>query len=258
MTNQNNNLESQEDASLACPSCGSKHCYTLSDERKMCRDCRKKFTPHPKAFRLPISKKKQIAANFWGMIHAEEVAKNLELNRKTLQRYYRHLRHEIAHLSIDEISAATRTSMDLALAQDPADTEPTTVSTAPACYITTIDKKPRVLSEVMLSVLKENGFPVKPCAKIIYKNGKKDGRFKLDHLYIRKYDSEEIIESYDAEYASIRKFWLFAIPQLSHYKVINNNNLFYFLKEMEFRFNVVNEEDAISFLINKLSTLPEN
>jgi transposase-like protein len=235
--------DSEEDTNLACPSCGSQNLYTLSDERKMCRDCRKKFTPCPKSFRLPENQKEEIAEYFWEMIPAEEGAKNLALNRKTLQRYYRHLRREIARVSDEQLATQALPSNDDSSAQ----------TVFRDCYIAIMEKQLIVLSQQAFSALQ----PLTTCAKVIYKNGSSD-RFKLDNLTIRKFDTGDIIEAHDRKYETIHKFWFYAIPQLAQYKVVNNNNFYYFLKEMEFRFNTAQKEAAINFLINSLSSISEH
>lgn len=240
-----------------CPACGSGRLYTLSDDRKMCRDCRKKFTPRPKVFRLPVDQRKQIAESFWSMVPTEEGANELDLNRKTLQRYYRHLRREIAWSSDTDIAEMLQLNMNQRQDKSSGYFKQSSGKIFPTCHIALLQGKPRILADRNLQIT-DKVLATAPCAKIHYRNKGNSTRFKLDNLYIRKFRSNDLIEAFDQDFHTIRKFWAFSNQQMAHYKVINNNNLFFFLKEMEFRFNSTKEQDAIRFLISSLSSFPES
>lgn len=223
----------------------------------MCRDCRKKFTPRPKVFRLPVDQRKLIAESFWSMVPTEEGANDLDLNKKTLQRYYRHLRREIAWSSDTAIATILQLAMNQRHDRSSGHDDQSTSKQFPSYHIALLQGKPRILSERNLQ-LTDEVLSTSPCAKINYRDKVKTRRFKLDNLYIRKFRSNDLIEAFDQDFHAIRKFWTFAAQQMAHYKVINSNNLFFYLKEMEFRFNSTKEQDAIRFLINSLSSFPES
>lgn len=72
------------DRHFHCPACGSRKLYVLSDERRKCTQCEKKFTPRFQKHRLPKDMIKEIFRLFCLMAPASRVAKDLEINRKTV------------------------------------------------------------------------------------------------------------------------------------------------------------------------------
>lgn len=79
-----------------CPGCGARGGYRLGDGRRRCRRCGRKFTPHLHGNRLGEESLRRIALHFWLMVPAVRAARELGLERKTVQKYYRQLRQSIA------------------------------------------------------------------------------------------------------------------------------------------------------------------
>lgn len=79
-----------------CPECGSTGVYPLGDGRRRCRRCGRKFTPHPHGNRIKQECLRRISLHFWLMVPAVRAAREIGLERKTVQKYYRCLRQAIA------------------------------------------------------------------------------------------------------------------------------------------------------------------
>jgi len=82
-----------------CPECGSGRHYMLNDNRLLCRDCRRKYSPPRFRSRLSEESVSRICESFWGMKPVSEVAAALSMNRKTIQRYYDLLRRGISGIT---------------------------------------------------------------------------------------------------------------------------------------------------------------
>lgn len=80
----------------ACPRCGFVTSYFLSDGRLQCRGCRHKYTPFPKEFRLDLRTIQELIALFWAMTPSNDAARQLDINRKTVQRFFHRVRLRIA------------------------------------------------------------------------------------------------------------------------------------------------------------------
>lgn len=83
---------------IRCPACRFRKAYRLSDGRRKCRRCGRKYTPKSRTARLPPGTLRQIALLFWHMAPAGQAAKDLNLNRKTVTRHYRRIRRAIGIL----------------------------------------------------------------------------------------------------------------------------------------------------------------
>jgi transposase len=83
-----------------CPSCGSRGGHALSDGRRQCRRCRRKYTPARARGRLrtnlPAATVAEVARLFWLLVPAAAAARDLGLDRKTTTRLYDRLRRAIA------------------------------------------------------------------------------------------------------------------------------------------------------------------
>ena len=79
----------------ACPSCGGMESYLLGDGRHKCKHCQLKYTPSPRPGRLEAPVLRALARHFWLMSPMDQVARELGLNRKTVQRYFHLIRGRI-------------------------------------------------------------------------------------------------------------------------------------------------------------------
>ncbi len=83
-----------EEEERGCPACGSTVAWRLGDGRRKCRPCGRRYTSQPRR-RLPAEIRRRLALCFWQMVPTRQAATAAQLNRKTVQRYYRVLRREI-------------------------------------------------------------------------------------------------------------------------------------------------------------------
>ncbi len=81
---------------IRCPECGYRQTYKLSDGRRQCKRCRKKFTARPRKPRLSRSTIREIARLFWLGVPAARSAGDLGINRNTGLGYYRRIREKLA------------------------------------------------------------------------------------------------------------------------------------------------------------------
>lgn len=90
------------DRHITCPHCRFRKTYKLADGRNKCQRCKYRFTWRKRTAKIPSDKLKEIARLFWLLVPAKRAAKDLDLNRKTVQRYYRKLRQRISQESDKE------------------------------------------------------------------------------------------------------------------------------------------------------------
>lgn len=73
---------------ITCPHCQYRKTYKLGDGRNKCQRCKHRFTWRKQTSKLFTGDLKGIARLFWFLVPAERAAKDLGLNRKTVQKYY--------------------------------------------------------------------------------------------------------------------------------------------------------------------------
>ena len=78
-----------------CPGCGARQAYRLGDGRNKCRRCGKKYPRRRFRSRLPAKLLKRLALYFWLAAPVASVARDLELNPKTVQRHFELLQQGI-------------------------------------------------------------------------------------------------------------------------------------------------------------------
>lgn len=79
-----------------CPACRSREGYHLSDGRRKCCRCGKKYSRRHLKSRLSAKILKQIALYFWLATPITTVAADLHLDRKTVRRHYILMQHGIS------------------------------------------------------------------------------------------------------------------------------------------------------------------
>lgn len=73
---------------IVCPECHARDHYVLADGRRQCKACRRKFSPGKRKRKLPESVLCKVQEGFWETTPAETVARELQINRKTVQKLY--------------------------------------------------------------------------------------------------------------------------------------------------------------------------
>lgn len=79
-----------------CPECHSREGYRLSDGRRKCCRCGKKYSRRHLKSRLPSKVLKKIAQYFWLITPVSTVAADLHVDRKTVRRHYELMQHGIS------------------------------------------------------------------------------------------------------------------------------------------------------------------
>jgi len=79
-----------------CPGCCSGDYYLLADGRRQCKVCRRKYSSGRRKRKLPAEVLCRILEGFWDTVPAETIAKELQINRKTVQKIYGEFRGVLA------------------------------------------------------------------------------------------------------------------------------------------------------------------
>jgi uncharacterized Zn finger protein (UPF0148 family) len=222
---------------LHCPYCGEGKTYRLEDGRMKCAQCAHKFTPIPRHSNLPEATIRVIAQRFWEMTPTTTVSAELQLNIKTVQRYFLRAREGMARCC--KHSAITHFGSDRidfsCFDNDPS--RPECGSQAqPICAV--------VVSHDTLSLLFGDQGDNTSClttsndvAGWLY------GR-NLESIERHLLDQMHLVLHTDHRSELPRQFWQFAKKGLARYQGGFRHNFPLFLREMEFRFKVRERPDA--------------
>lgn len=219
-----------ENKNIVCPDCGESSFYILADKRFMCRLCRKKFTPRIKTFRIDEKTQAQIISFFMNDISAENAAKSLNINRKTLQKYYRYIRMKI--------------SMECERFED--------------SFFFGQEKKIDNLKETTFCISSVNEriviFSIKKYEDILSEGCSLPLYFYIDVVRKKNRKIYDILIRQGATQQSqnVLKFKSFFLNSLASTKINNFKCIYYQLKEIEYKFNKSNN---ISNLLNLESTI---
>jgi len=245
-----------------CPTCGCRDSYKLSDGRRQCKKCRRKFTAKSKRQRLSKETIKEIARLFWLLVPASRVAVDLGVNRKTVLRYYTLLRERIA------------LERDKELEQLAGEVE------VDESYFGGVRKGKRGRGAAgkipVFGLLKRNGevrvvFPERLDRKTLQGAIKRhvrpqswvysDGYQVYDRLDLEGFKHvrichDETFGNGKAHINGIENFWGFAKRRLKMYHGGFKKNFTLFIREMEFRFNHRDDENVVAYLFNLIRTGP--
>lgn len=222
---------------LHCPFCGKGKTYRLEDGRMKCAQCAHKFTPIPRHSHLPEGTIRVIAQRFWEMTPTTAVSAELQLNIKTVQRYFLRAREGMARCC--EHSAIAHFGSDrlpLSCFESGPSRAECGVQAQPVCAV--------AVSADTLSLLFCDDRNDTSClhttddvAGWLYgRNQESIERHLLDqmHLVLHTDHASELP----------RQFWQFAKKGLARYQGGFRHNFPLFLREMEFRFKVRQRPDA--------------
>jgi len=231
------------DRHFHCPECGSRKLYTLSDGRRKCKQCEKKFTPRSQKYRLSKSMIKEIVRLFWLMVPASRVAKDIGINRKTVFSYYTKLRLLIAE---ENTKSSSQFSGEVEVDE---------------AYFGGVRKGKRGRGAggkiPVFGLLKRNGqvrvvFPkqvdkktlqgaikthVKPHSWVYSDSFRAYDRLDLEGFHHIRIRHEKTFGRGTRHINSIENFWGFAKRRLKMYHGGYKRNFVLFMREMEYRFN---------------------
>lgn len=220
-----------------CPFCGKGKTYLLEDGRVKCAQCAHKFTPMPRHSHLPKETIRIIARRFWEMTPTTSVAAELNLNIKTVQRYFLRAREGMARCC--EESAIVHFGYDraaLSLFESDGSKAVCGSQAMPICAL--------AVSAETISLLfaDDNSNPdLLPAAQGI--SGWLYGRTQ-ESIERHLLDQIHLTLHHDQTSELPRLFWQFAKKGLARYQGGFRHNFPLFLREMEFRFKVRQRPDA--------------
>ncbi|MCD6337916.1 MAG: IS1595 family transposase, partial [Verrucomicrobia bacterium] len=245
---------------VECPQCGARQSCQPADGRRRCKACRRWFAPQARKARLKAKTVKEIARLFWLMVPAERVARDLGLNRKTVQRYYTRLREALA--------AESERSLEQLCGEIEIDES----------YFGGVRKGERGRGAggkiPVFGLLKRAGevrvaFPerlekptlqgaikthVKPQSWVYSDSFRAYDRLDVEGFHHVRIAHESTFGSGKAHINGIDNFWGFAKRGLKMYHGGFKRNFPLFTREMEFRFNHRDDPDAVTYLYKLLKS----
>jgi transposase len=230
-----------------CPSCDSEKGYTLADGRVKCAACRKVFTPVYKTGRLDQEQLSTLAKSFWEMRSATETAEQLNLNIKTVQRYFHQLRANIelhcTQLAVKQYGITTISESVFKEQQSRArlgsTAKPIAAIMASATTLAILPSgpaSPGLATDVCN--LQPNGW-------LYAKDHESLQRSQIDHIHCLASDSDYI--------SLIQPFWQYAKIGLNRYQGGFRHHFPLFLREMEFRYNYRDNPNGAKLCLDLLT-----
>jgi len=220
-----------------CPFCGKSKTYLLEDGRIKCAQCSHKFTPMPRHSHLPEATIRVIAKHFWEMTTTTSVAAELNLNIKTVQRYFLRAREGMARCC--EESAIAHFGYDrapLSLFEQDGSRPDCGNQAQPICAIAVSSETLSLLFGDSNCNQNDLSSPDAIAGWLYGRTQESLDRHLVDqmHLYL-----------HEGRLADLpRQFWQFAKKGLARYQGGFRHNFPLFLREMEFRFKVRQRPDA--------------
>ena len=210
-------------AIMTCPYCNSKILYKLSSGQLKCSGCKRKFSAKK------LQRDRDVISLFCQDCTAKESAQKLQLNYITVKKRYEDFRRLIAQYLEDNYIGKEIVEYDE--------------------YIYLEKSKKRV---------DENIFDAQNFLTFCFD----DKVFNLPMTDLSQYKREFLDDGLDKAYFkefsksmmlnkiakiqkldnTITKFWLYFEKSILKYKGIKKENFFYYLKEIEFKFNYTKEE----------------
>jgi DNA-directed RNA polymerase subunit RPC12/RpoP len=208
---------------MKCPYCKSKVLYKLNSGQLKCSTCKRKFSPKR------VQRDKDIIELFCLDFTAKEATKELNLNYITIKKRYDDFRKLIAQYLEDNYIGKEIVEYDE--------------------YIYLEKSKKKVVENIfdaqnfLTFSFDDKVFNLPMTDFSQYKKEFLDDG--LDKAYFKEFSKNMMlnkiakIQKLDN---TITKFWLFFEKQILKYKGIKRENFFYYLKEIEFKFNYVLQE----------------
>lgn len=205
-----------------CPKCHNTELYTLSNGYKKCKTCQKKFSP--KKIKIEL----EIIEAFCSNQTALKTAHRLDVNYRTVSNKYVLFRKLIASY-LDELYTKSNSSSD---------------SYEEHYYFTERQKKDKQKS--LYDAINIIGFyREKRIYTLLMPPLQKSFDMKNDKEYER-YLYWHKLQSQNAYKTPLHVFFAFMEQNLKKYKGIDKDNFFYYLKECEFKYNfLINEQIKI-------------
>lgn len=202
---------------MNCPNCKNNSFYTLANEYIKCKKCAKKISLKK------LQKDKLIIEKFCEDKNALETSKELNLNYKTVKDRFDNYRKKIALFLEDEYHNSIKDYSEY----------------EEFYYIKEREKHKRKKS--LGEAINIIGF---------YSNGKvytllmpkiRHYAFSSDDEFT-KYFNWYKLHSFNSYKTRLNEFWKYIELKLKKYKGVDEDNFFYYLKEQEFKFNYIKQD----------------
>lgn len=230
----------------ACPSCGTEKGYALADGRVKCAACRKVFTPVYKTGRLDQEQLSTLAACFWEMRSATETAEQLDLNIKTVQRYFHQLRTNIEqHCTQLTVKQYGIRSISESVFQKQQSRAQLGSTVKPMAAIMVSPAAVAILALHPSSADPENKADEQPNGWLYAKDQESLKRSQIDHIHCLASETDYI--------SLILPFWQYAKNGLNRYQGGFRHHFPLFLREMEFRYNNRNNPNGAKLCLDLLT-----
>lgn len=203
---------------MKCIYCNNKKLYQLKSEQLKCSNCKKKFSIKK------IEKDLKIIECFCNDLNINETSKKLDINYVTVKKRYDLFRQLIASRLEDEFKDKT-----------------------------VIEYDEYIYLEKSKRDIKENIFDAQNFLTFHYDNKIYNLLMQNLNMYKNQFMDDGADEAYFKEFSKymmfnkiskiqkkenlITKFWIFFEKSILKYKGVRHENFFYYLKEIEFKFN---------------------
>lgn len=232
---------------IVCPECGSIEHYTLKDSRLQCAICRKKYTLLSHRSKLSLQRLELVAQSFCQMTPAAATATEMEINSKTIQKYYDLLRRTLSEANvkraIDQFGAAT---INPVFFHDCAAGKGLGPEMKPLFCLA---KSEQGISLLFVQELPPDETATVATADILGWVYARDQN-AFDSLDLDRIHFLSAAEKNVAEVSSL--FWIYAKKGLVKYHGGFRKNFYLFMREMEFRFNNHDKDSTRAYLIKIL------
>lgn len=230
----------------ACPACGTEKGYQLADGRVKCAVCRKVFTPVYKSGRLEPDQLVIIAKCFWEMCSAAETAELLQLNIKTVQRYFHNLRISIEQHCM-QLTKGQYGFTSAVTAAFQAEQQKTGIglTTKPVSAIMATAHTVSILTLDVETNEAQTDSCSRPDGWLYAKDGESLIRSQIDHIHCLSSETDYI--------SLILPFWQYAKQGLNRYQGGFRHHFPLFLREMEFRYNNRGNHDGARLCLDLLT-----
>lgn len=201
-----------------CPFCNNKHLYDLQEHYKKCSSCKKKFSL--KKLEVDIT----VIEFFCNQISANRCAKLLNVNYRTIKNRYDLFRKLIANFLEEQYQESIKDH-----------------SSHEEFYYFT-DKQKKEKKKSLYNAINIIGFYSNEkiytllMPKLPVYNNEDDNKTFENYLRWHR------IFSIDSYSTPLSIFWKYLEKNLRKYKGVNEQNFFYYLKECEFKFNYLQNE----------------
>jgi transposase-like protein len=208
---------------MICIYCDNKKLYQLKTGQVKCSSCKKKFSPRK------VELNRKVIKFFCQNYTANQTAKNLNLNYITVKKKYEHIRKHIAIYLENEYQNKQVIQYDEYI------------------YLEQSKKK-----------IKENIFDAQDFITFNYEDKVYNLLMPNLNRYKDQFLDDGIDETYFKEFSKfmmlnkiskiqrkqniIQRFWYFFEDSILKYKGIDKKNFFFYLKEIEFKFNYTKQE----------------